>query len=218
MDSKKSIIIAESFPICLKGLADLISLQPDLKVVGAFDDYNPFIAAIGEFNPEAVILSAVLDIDSIELTKTVHGKYPKVPIIAFSMIKDPFYAERVLKAGARGYVLKHDAPDVILRAVREVIAGRIFVSEIVANHIFQKFVNGKDYTCDSLIGCLNDREIAVFRYIGQGFSTKKIAEKFNLSPKSVQSYRESIKRKLNLEDSHDLIKSAVQWMQNELVF
>mgnify|MGYP001308210399 CR=1 FL=1 len=218
MVDKKDVLIAESFPICLKGLSDLISLQPDLRMSGAFGEYDPFIAAVEKMRPAVVILSAVSDLDSIEMTKAVHAKHPKLAIVALSMIRDPFYAERVLKAGARGYVLKQDAPDVIIKAIREVTAGRIFVSEIVANHIFQKFVNGKNYTCDSMIGCLNDREIAVFRYIGQGYSTKKIADKFNLSPKSVQSYRESIKRKLNLADSHDLIKTAVQWMQNELVF
>jgi len=218
MGYKKSIVIAESFPICLKGLADLFTIQPDFEMSGAFSDYEAFISAVGKNIPDIVILSALSGIDSIELTKELHEKYPKLPIVALSMVKDPFYAERVLKAGARGYLLKHDDLDTLLKAVREVVAGRIYVSEVVANHIFQKFVNGKGYSCDSLIGCLSDREIAVFRYIGQGYSTKKIAEKFNLSPKSVQSHRESIKRKLNLEDSHDLIKTAVQWMQNELVF
>lgn len=218
MEHKKSIVIAESFPICLKGLTDLFAVQPDFEMSGAFADYEAFISAVGKNIPDIIILSALSGIDSIELTKELREKFPKLPIVALSLSKDPFYAERVLKAGARGYLLKQDALDTLLKAVREVIAGRIYVSEIVANHIFQKFVNGRGYSCDSLIGCLSDREIAVFRYIGQGYSTKKIAEKFNLSPKSVQSHRESIKRKLNLEDSHDLIKTAVQWMQNELVF
>lgn len=218
MDNKKSIIIAESFPACLKGLTDFFSAQPDFFVPGAYNDYDQFIAGIKEIKPDAVLLSALADRDSIELTKEVHEKFPKIFIVTLSLIKDPFYAERVLKAGARGYVLKSDSLDKVLKSVQEVSAGRIFVSDIVANHIFQKFVNGKGYTCDSLIGCLSDREIAVFRYIGQGYSTRKIAEKFNLSPKSIQSHRESIKRKLSLEDSHDLIRTAVQWMQNELVF
>jgi DNA-binding NarL/FixJ family response regulator len=218
MDKRKNIIIAESFPVCLKGLSDLISSQDDLNTMGAFDQYSPLMNALEKAIPDAVILSAVSELDSIELTKSVHTKFPKIPILALSMIKDPFYAERVLKAGAKGYILKHDSPEAVLKAIREVSSGRIYVSEIVANHIFQKFVNGKSYSCDSMIGCLNDREIAVFRYIGQGFSTRKIAEKFNLSPKSIQSYRESIKRKLNLEDSHELVKTAVQWMQNELIF
>lgn len=218
MDSKKNVIIAESFPICLKGLVDIISQQSDLKVVGAFGEYHPFISSVSQLKPDIVILSAISDYDSIELTKALHTQHPKLPILALSMIKDPFYAERVLKAGAKGYLLKQDPTDVILKAIRELLNGRIFVSEIVANHIFQKFVNGKNYSCDSMIGCLNDREIAVFRYIGQGYSTRKIAEEFNLSIKSVQSYRENIKRKLNLEDSHDLIKTAIQWMQNELLF
>jgi len=218
MDSKRNVIIAESFPICLKGLADLISQQSDLLVAGAFGEYHPFISSVSQLKPDIVILSAISDYDSIELTKTLHIQHPKLPILASSMVKDPFYAERVLKAGAKGYILKQDSPEVILKAIRELLNGRIFVSEIVANHIFQKFVNGKNYSCGSMIGCLNDREIAVFRYIGQGYSTRKIAEKFNLSIKSVQSYRENIKRKLSLEDSHDLIKTAIQWMQNELLF
>lgn len=218
MDSKKSVIIAESFPICLKGLADLIAQQPDLMVAGAFGEYHPFISSVSQSKPDIVLLSAISDYDSIELTKTLHLQHPKLPILVLSMIKDPFYAERVLKAGAKGYILKQDTPEVILKAIRELLTGRIFVSEIVANHIFQKFINGNDYNCGSMIGCLNDREIAVFRYIGQGYSTRKIAEKFNLSIKSVQSYRENIKRKLSLEDSHDLIKTAIQWMQNELLF
>lgn len=218
MDNKKNVVIAESFPICLKGLDDLISQQPDLRVAGAFIEYHSFISSISQLKPDIVILSAISDYDSIELTKTLHTQHSKLPILALSMIKDPFYAERVLRAGAKGYILKQDPTEVVLKAIRELINGRIFVSEIVANHIFQKFVNGKDHNCDSMIGCLNDREIAVFRYIGQGYSTRKIAEKFNLSIKSVQSYRENIKRKLSLEDSHDLIKTAIQWMQNELLF
>lgn len=218
MDQKKNIIIAESFPACLKGLTDFFSARSDFFVSGAYNDYDPFIAAVKEHKPDVVLFSALDDRDSIELTKDVHEKYPKVFIVALSMIKDPFYAERVLKAGARGYILKNDSLDTILKSVQEVSSGRIYVSEIVANHIFQKFVNGRGYNNDSLIACLSDREIAVFRYIGQGYSTRKIAEKFNLSPKSIQSHRESIKRKLSLENSHDLIRTAVQWMQNELVF
>jgi len=153
-------------------------------------------------------------IDGIELIKTVKLSHRDLPALVVSMHDESLFAERALRAGARGYIMKQEALEKVLVAIRRVLAGEIFVSEKIATSMLEKLVSSEDKAVSSPIGLLSNRELTVFQMIGQGYKTNQIAEKLHLSIKTIESYRAHIKEKLKLNDGTDLLKYAIQWVQN----
>lgn len=213
--TKKRVLIVDDHPILRKGLSMLINQEPDLTVIAEADNAQRALEMIEKHKPDMLIVDISLPgIDGIELIKTVKLSHRDLPSLVVSMHDESLFAERALRAGARGYIMKQEALEKVLVAIRRVLAGEIFVSEKIATCMLEKLVSSDDKVVSSPIGLLSNRELTVFRMIGQGFKTSQIADKLHLSIKTIESYRAHIKEKLKLADGTDLLKYAIQWVQN----
>jgi len=213
--TKKRVLIVDDHPILRKGLSLLINSEPDLTVVAEADNAQRALEKIEAYKPDLFIVDISLPgIDGIELIKTVKLSNRDLPALVVSMHDESLFAERALRAGARGYIMKQEALEKVLVAIRRVLAGEIFVSEKIATSMLEKLVSSEGRAVSSPIGLLSNRELTVFRMIGQGYKTSQVAEKLHLSIKTIESYRAHIKEKLKLTDGTDLLKSAIQWVQN----
>jgi len=215
MTIKKKVLIIDDHPILRKGLSMLINQEPDLVVVAEADNAQRALEMIDAHKPDMLIVDISLPgIDGIELIKTVKLNYRDIPSLVVSMHDESLFAERALRAGARGYIMKQEALEKVLVAIRRVLGGEIFVSDRITTSMLQKLVSSDDKAISSPIGLLSNRELTVFRMIGQGLKTSEIAEKLHLSVKTIESYRAHIKEKLKLSDGTELLKYAIQWVQN----
>ncbi len=212
---KKRILIVDDHPILRKGLSMLINQEADLVVDGEAEDARRAMEMIESMKPDMVIVDISLPgIDGIELLKMVRLRYPDLPALVVSMHDEALFAERALRAGARGYIMKQEAAENVLTGIRRVLGGEIFVSNRVTTKIVEKFFDSGPGATNSPLDFLSDREFTVFQLIGQGFGTRQIADKLHLSVKTVESYRSHIKEKLKLGSGTDLLKYAIQWVQN----
>ncbi len=214
MSQKKKILIVDDHPILRKGLSMLINQEPDLTVVGEADTAQKAFEVMDTVKPDLLIVDISLPgIDGIELIKMVRLRNKDLLSIVVSMHDESLFAERALRAGARGYIMKQEALEKVLIGIRKVLAGEIFVSEMITTRMLEKFVSGTAGEANSPIGLLSNRELTVFRMIGQGLKTSQIAEKLHLSVKTIESYRSNIKDKLKLGNGTDLLRYAIQWVQ-----
>jgi DNA-binding NarL/FixJ family response regulator len=214
--SKKDVLIVDDHPLLREGLAKLIDEQNDLRVVGSEEEG---IAALRRLNATSADI-AVVDLclkgtSGIELIKTLKQQYPTMPALVLSMYDEPFYTERALRAGARGYISKREPPEKVLTAIRHVLNGYIYLSDSMETQMLNPLFLGKSHTTDSLVDRLSDRELEVFQLLGRGHETREMADKLKISSKTVQVYREHIKEKLNLENSTQLIQQAALWVQSK---
>ncbi len=214
--AKKKILIVDDHPILRRGLATLINQEQDLAVEGEAEDAKRAMEVIESMRPDMVIVDISLPgVDGVELIKKIKLRYADLPTLVVSMHDEALFAERALRAGARGYVMKQEAVDKVLIAIRRVLGGEIFVSTRIATKMLERFVDGDGGKAASPLDLLSDREMTVFQLIGQGFATRQIAEKLHVSVKTVESYRSHIKEKLKLEKGMDLLKFAIQWVQGK---
>jgi DNA-binding NarL/FixJ family response regulator len=212
---KKKILIVDDHPILRKGLSMLINQEPDLTVGGEAEDARKALEMIETMQPGLVIVDISLPgVDGVELLKNIKLRYGDLPTLVVSMHDEALFAERALRAGARGYIMKQEAVENLLVAIRRVLAGEIFLSSRIATKMLEKLVDGDAKTTASPLGLLSDRELTVFHLIGQGFGTRQIAEKLHLSVKTVESYRSHIKEKLKLTSGTDLLAFAIRWTQS----
>jgi len=213
--SKRKVLIVDDHPILRKGLTLLINQEPDLIVCAEAEHAQMALDVIDSVSPDMAIVDISLPgIDGIELIKMLRLRHKDLPVLVVSMHDEALYAERSLRAGARGYIMKQEALEKVLVAIRKVLDGEIFVSERVTTKMLEKFVSTEGIReTTSPIDLLSNRELTVFRLIGQGHKTRQIAEKLHLSIKTVESYRAHIKDKLKLTDGTDLLKYAIQWTQ-----
>jgi DNA-binding NarL/FixJ family response regulator len=215
LPSKKKVrrvLIVDDHPIVRQGLRRLIDQEEDLSVCGEAETVRDARAAIKELNPDAIIVDISLKQgDGIELVRDARAHYPTLPILVLSMHDETIYAERMLSAGANGYIMKQAASEQFLVAVRRVLEGGIYVSEAVGNSMIQKFASGGSYISSNPIDRLSNRELQILHLIGKGSSTRETAEALNLSIKTVESHRQRIKRKLNLTTGAQLVQYAVNW-------
>jgi DNA-binding NarL/FixJ family response regulator len=212
---KKRILIVDDHPILRKGLSMLINQEADLMVDGEAEDARKAMELIEGMKPDMVIVDISLPgIDGIELLKMVKLRYPDLPALVVSMHDEALFAERALRAGARGYIMKQEAAENVLTGIRRVLGGEIFVSNRITTRIVEKFFDSRPGAMNSPLDFLSDREFTVFQLIGQGFGTRQIADKLHLSVKTVESYRSHIKEKLKLESGTALLKYAIQWVQH----
>jgi len=205
----------DDHPIVIEGLKQLIDQQPDLRVCGELSDGRAALATVERLRPDlAVVDLSLKDVNGLDVIKTLKAEHPALPVLALSMHDEMLYAERALRAGASGYVMKQEATKNLLGAVRRILDGGIYLSDNVTAKLLQRVANTKSTGKTSVLEELSDREIEVFRLIGEGASTRRIAEMLKLSIKTIESHRENIKRKLNLQDAAELVQSAVAWVHD----
>jgi len=210
----KKIVIVDDHPILRKGLSMLINQEADLAVAGEAGDARKAMELIESLKPDMVIIDISLPgVDGVELIKNIKLKYGDLPALVVSMHDEALFAERALRSGARGYIMKQEAVEKVLTAIRHILAGEIFVSGAIATKMLEKLVEGEPKNTASPLDLLSDRELSVFHLIGQGMTTRQIAEELHLSVKTIESYRSHIKEKLRLSSGMDLLKYAIQWVQ-----
>jgi DNA-binding NarL/FixJ family response regulator len=208
------VLLVDDHPIVRQGLAQLLEQENDLIVCGEADDARGALEAIDRLKPDIAIVDIMLkDINGIELIKKIKSRLGKLPVLVMSMHDESLYAERALRAGARGYIMKEEATDKMLIAIRRVMQGEIYLSERMISRILHRLADGKSQA-DSPLDRLSDRELEVFRLIGEGLGTRQIAERLTVSVKTIESYRAHIKEKLELNTSTEVMHQAVQWVQN----
>jgi len=213
LDSKIKILIVDDHPIVRQGLAALINHESDLVVCGQAEDSHEAIKAVRELNPNMAIIDITLkETSGLELIKDIRAQYPNLPVLALSMHDENLYAERSLRAGAMGYIMKQEATENVIEAVRKILGGEIYVSERMAAKMVRKLVTGQTETSCSQVDSLSDRELEVFSLIGRGHGTRQISERLHLSVKTIETYRAHIKDKLNLADAAELLQYAIQWV------
>lgn len=212
---RSKIFIVEDHPIMRRGLVELINLEKDMTVCGEADSVQTALELIKTATPHVALVDLSLKNESgLELIKDIRARFPSVLILVLSMHDEMFYAERVLRAGARGYIMKQQATHQVLVAIRRILGGEVYLSEAMASKVLRNFTGDKTEKSGSSVDKLSDRELEVFRLIGSGLGTRQIAERLSRSVKTVETYREHIKLKLNLKDSSELVQNAIQWSQS----
>lgn len=207
---KCKVFLVDDHPIVRQGLALFIDREPDLMVCGEADDATSALQAIGEATPDFVVLDISLDgPDGLELLKTLRVRYPSLPVLVLSMHDESLYAERALRAGANGYIMKQEATDRVLTAIRQILGGDVYLSDRLTKRMLHQFVNGSISQRDPL-SKLSDRELEVYRLIGVGHGTRQIADELHVSTKTVESYQAHIKEKLSLRNARELVQHAVE--------
>lgn len=218
MNKITRILLVDDHPIVREGLTELINRADDLTVCGEAGDAPMAIRSIGKLRPDMVMVDISLgSINGLELIKNIRAISSDLPILVLSMHDEVIFAERALKAGARGYVMKQAGVKKILEAIRLVKNGELALSENMAKRMLHSFVEGRLNADNSPAERLSDRELAVFQLIGRGYQRQRIARELGISAKTVGAYREHVKRKLQLKDGAELVQYAVQWNQSEKI-
>lgn len=209
---KTKLLIVEDHPIFRLGMRELINQEKDLHVCGDAEDITEAWDKIEKLQPDMVIVDISLKGRSgIELIKSITKHYKDMPVLVLSMHDESLYAERAFQAGAKGYIMKQSASESIIKAIRWVLSGKIYASEKFMESILNKFTGHPQSFDKSPVDILANRELEVLQLIGEGLTTKQIAEKLNLSMKTISTYRERIKEKLNLKNASELMRYAVSW-------
>ncbi|HZV35760.1 MAG TPA: response regulator transcription factor [Verrucomicrobiae bacterium] len=216
MPEKTKILLVDDHPLVREWLANLINQQLDLQVCGEAANSSEALEHVGTAKPDIAVVDISMEGGSgIELIKNIKALYPNVIVIVLSMHDEMLYAERALRAGARGYIMKREATKKILLALRAVLAGKLYISDKVNELMAEKFVEGRLGSSESPVEQLSDRELEVFQLLGRGLSTRQIAEDLNVSFKTVQAYCARIKDKLNLTNATELLREAIRWHDSQ---
>jgi DNA-binding NarL/FixJ family response regulator len=214
--AKKRIFIVDDHPMMRQGLAQLVNNEPDLTVCGEADTAGQALNVVPGSRPDLLIADISLpDKNGLELIKDLRALQPELSILVISMHDEELYAERVLRAGGRGYVMKQEGGKILMEAIRQVLSGKVFVSEKMSAKILEIFSGRRDQSGGSPVQRLSDREFEVFQMIGEGKGTRQIAEHLHLSVKTVEVHRANIKEKLRLKTATDLVRYAVRWAEAE---
>ena len=214
--SRKQVLIVDDHPMMRTGLAQLIDNEKDLKVCAEADNAREAMdIAVGQALDLILLDISLPDKNGLELIKDIRALKPALPILVVSMHDESLYAERVLRAGGRGYIMKQEGGKKLLQAMRQVLGGQIYVSEKMSAGILESFSGRHAEGAISPVQQLSDREFEVFQLIGQGESTREIAAHLHLSVKTVEVHRLNIKKKLKLQTATDLVRHAVRWLETE---
>src|ERR1700733_6197413 len=214
--TKKRILVVDDHPIVRQGLALLINRESDLVVCGEAEEAMGAMHVLTSSRPDVLIVDISLNgPDGLDLLKNIRTTHPSLPVLILSMHDESIYAERALRAGANGYIMKQEATERVLIAVRRILNGEIYVSDRIANKMLQHYITGSGSLRSSSISDLSDRELEVFRLIGEGHGTRQIAKELHLSIKTVESYQAHIKDKLSLRSARELMQHAIQWNMSE---
>ena len=209
---KSRIFLVDDHPLVREGLANLISGQNDLMVCGEAEDSAEAISGIAKMRPDVALIDISLKNESgLELVKNLDSQFPLVALIVLSMHDEALYAERALRAGARGYVMKRETTKNVLASIRRVLEGGVYVSERVVNAMARRLGSSAKLTGSSPVECLSDRELEIFRLLGQGRTTSQIADDLHLSLKTVQAYCARAKEKFGVNSLGELLRAAIRW-------
>ena len=209
---KTRVLLVDDHPIVREGLIRVLSEEPDLFVCGEAGDGRQAMQTIADLKPDVAIVDVSLDgSHGIDLVKNISAQYPEVKVLMLSVHDESLYAERAVRAGAKGYVMKTEPTEKLLQALRLVIQGRIYLSQAYTLRVLNRFAGKDAEQTLTPIETLSDRELEVLEMLGQGHRTREIADQLHLSAKTIQTYREHLKDKLNLPDGVSLMRFAVQW-------
>jgi DNA-binding NarL/FixJ family response regulator len=216
---KARILIVDDHPLFRHGIADLINSEPDLEICGEADSAPSALEAIRHLEPDLVTIDISLrGANGIELLKSIKAEHARLPLLVLSMHDESLYALRALRAGARGYIMKQEALDRVMSAIRQVICGDLYVSPSMSGRMIEEFVQGGPGNGSSSIADkLTDRELEILQLIGQGHGVQQIAHELNLSAKTIETHRAHIKEKLNFQTARELARFAVQWVDQQVV-
>jgi DNA-binding NarL/FixJ family response regulator len=205
----------DDHPIVRQGLALLINQQEDMLVCGEAGNARDALASIGQTPPDLAIVDLSLtDVNGLDLIRQILSRRKNMPILVVSMHDETIYAERALRAGARGFIMKHEATEKVVSSIRRILKGEICLSERMASKMLEKAVGSGAAGLASPMELLSDRELEIFQLIGRGLQTKVIAEMLHLSIKTIETHRSHIKEKLKISNSSQLVRHAVHWTQS----
>lgn len=212
--ARKTLLVVDDHPLIRRGLIALIESEPGLAAQGAVSTRVAAIEAIRKRPPDLVIVDLALgDEDGLDLVKEIKARYPGVPSLVLSVHDETVYAERALVAGALGYVTKQQLDETVLAAIHQVLAGEIYMSERLQRRLAKQYVGGRTLDTASPVSTLSDRQLQVFRLVGQGRTTRQIAGTLSRSVKTVESHIAHIKNKLAIESAAELAQRATQWVE-----
>lgn len=214
LNQAASIMIVDDHPIVANGIQQLIDRESDMKVIQSVQDAESAIKFLEKLTPDLIVVDISLkgSTNGIDLIKSLKKRYPKIKSLVLSMHEENLYAERAIKAGAKGYIMKNDLTDNIVKAIRSILSGNLYLSEAITSKLLNHMVNEEEEKDDETeIKKLSDREFEVFQFISQGVKTSDIAKEINISVKTVEAHKLRIKNKLNLKSSTELNKYAIEW-------
>ena len=213
---KRQVFLVDDHPIVRDGLTQLVNREADLAVCGEAGEARAALRVIMAARPDIVVLDISLDgPDGLELLKDIREHLPDLPVLVLSMHDESVYAERALRAGANGYIMKHEASEKVLLAVRRILNREVYVSDQISEKMLRQYVGRTAGVNRSPIEDLTDRELEVYRMIGEGHGTREIAEKLHLSVKTVETYQAHIKEKMSFRSARQLVQHAIQWVISE---
>jgi DNA-binding NarL/FixJ family response regulator len=211
---KHAVLVVDDHPVVREGLSLRINREPDFTVCGTAGDGVEMMAAIARLKPDVVVMDLELPRShGLELLRDIYAQYPRTLVIVFSTHDEEVYAERAVRAGARGYLMKHEPAQRLLEGMRTVLGGGYALSRAVSDRLLAAFAGPPSVQSDCPISGLGNRELEVFQFIGRGKGTKEIASLLNLSVKTIETYRERLKKKLNVRSGPDLARRAVLWVE-----
>ena len=214
--NKTKILIVDDHPVSRKGLAEVINQEKDLVVCCDAEDAQQAMKSIRELKPDMVIVDVSLkETSGLELIKDINVQYPNLPILTLSMHEESIYAERALRTGAKGYIMKIESTKKIVEAIHQVLSGKLYLSDRMAEKMLYNYVSGKPEVMASPVDCLSNRELEVFCLIGQGHGISAIAERLHLSRKTIETHRVHIDEKLKLANAAELRQYAIQWVDSQ---
>jgi DNA-binding NarL/FixJ family response regulator len=212
---KARILIVDDHPMVRERLTEVIQREPDMVVCGEAEDHRRALEAIEASPPDLVIADLTLKFShGLDLIKDIHIRFPDLAILVVSMHDESLHAERVLRAGARGYITKQEATRKVLEAIRTVLRGDVYLSPSSLQRLTEKLAGRSRQQAGFPIDRLTDRELAVFEMLGQGHGTRKIADLLHLDIRTIETYRARIKEKLQIEDANQLLQHAIRWVQS----
>jgi DNA-binding NarL/FixJ family response regulator len=208
---RRQVLIVDDHPMMRDGLVQLIDHEPDLVAAAQADSAASAVAMLQKAVPDLLLMDISLpDKNGLELIKDVQALYPALPVLVVSMHDESLYAERVLRAGGRGYIMKQEGGKKLMQAIRQVLDGRIYVSEKISAKILETF-SGHRGSSQSHVEKLSDREFEVFQLLGQGKGTRDMSEYLHISIKTVEVHRANIRKKLELSNGAELVRYAIRW-------
>jgi len=210
------IFVVDDHPVMRRGYAYLIDAEMDLGICGEAESAREALDRIPETDPDLAIVDLTLKgMGGLELIKRLQSQHPGVLILVVSMHDETLYADRALRAGARGYIMKSEVESAVVEAIQHILKGGVYVSEELSTKILLQYAGGASGEEESALERLSDRELEVFEYMGRGFTTREIAEKLALSPKTIDSYRSRIKDKMAVDSNNELTRRAVLWVESQ---
>lgn len=211
--NKKRVLIIDDHPLIRHGITQLIQQEEDLVVCGEAQDCCDALEALEKTRPDIVILDITLrNSNGLDFITTIHKQFPTIAVLILSMHDETLYAERALRAGAQGYVMKQDSPEKLIEAIHRVLEGKVYLSEAMTARMLKKIASGTPPNELSPADILSARELEVFRLIGKGTATRDIAAQLQVSVKTVDAHRANIKKKLDLKSGAELVQRAIKWV------